>query len=329
MIVNGIDTKDISVVVQGAVDPVNTPICLNSIRKVFPRAEIILSTWENTSLDNLTYDVALLNKDPGGWKDSRTGIANNLNRQLVSTIAGLKRASNKYCIKVRSDIRFLSNRFLNYYNKYPKFEPEFKLFRNRILFSSYFFKRFLGEADYWVEPTPFHLSDWFVFGERTDLLMLFDIPLANEPYNTNYLRIHAKMTSKDNMFGASHQYAPEQYILLNCLRKNVDKLIKMDHIADFTIDNITFSDRFVANNFIVLNPSQIKMYCLKNGTDPYCKWSRNELALPMYVWNGLWRYDVFVDKYKQYCDTDYVIPSEAKKTKVRYLRYHKLFEKRR
>ena len=46
MIINGIDTNDISVVVQGAIDQINTPKCLRSIRKRLPGAEIILSTWE-------------------------------------------------------------------------------------------------------------------------------------------------------------------------------------------------------------------------------------------------------------------------------------------
>ena len=65
MIVGSIDTKDISIVVQGAVDPKNTPKCLTSIRKYLPGAEIILSTWEGTDCTGLDYDVLVLNKDPG------------------------------------------------------------------------------------------------------------------------------------------------------------------------------------------------------------------------------------------------------------------------
>ena len=66
MIVGGIDTKDISVVVQGAVDKENTPRCLKSLRKHLPGAEVILSTWEGTNTDGLDYDVVLYNQDPGG-----------------------------------------------------------------------------------------------------------------------------------------------------------------------------------------------------------------------------------------------------------------------
>ena len=38
--------KNISVVVQGPILPFQTAICLKSIRKFLPKAEIILSTWE-------------------------------------------------------------------------------------------------------------------------------------------------------------------------------------------------------------------------------------------------------------------------------------------
>ena len=60
MIVNGIDTKDISVVVQGAVDKINTPKCLESIRKFLPCAEIVLSTWEGTDVTGL--DVSTISR---------------------------------------------------------------------------------------------------------------------------------------------------------------------------------------------------------------------------------------------------------------------------
>ena len=46
-----INSKDISVVVQGAIDKENTPKCLESIRKYLPDAEIILSTWEGSEVE--------------------------------------------------------------------------------------------------------------------------------------------------------------------------------------------------------------------------------------------------------------------------------------
>lgn len=325
MIVGGIDTKDISVVVQGAVDKENTPRCLRSLRKYLPNAEVILSTWEGTDTSGLDYDIVLYNEDPGGWRDGRTDIPNNLNRQLVSSKNGIKAASRKYCIKIRSDIIFRSSRFLTYFDKFPKRDPKYQVFQERVIFCSYFFKRYLGEAQYTVHPAPFHMSDWFAFGLREDILMLFDIPLAEEPENTNYLNIHKIDTARFNMFGASHQYAPEQYIFLNCIQKKLDIPV-FKSIVEYTSENIEFSDRVVANNCIILNPAQINMFCAKNGLDPYRTWSKYELCLPQYVWEGLYRYDVFVCEYKKYCDVCFSVPREVVRRRKKYLRWHHLFE---
>lgn len=327
MIVNGIDTKDISVVVQGAIDKINTPRCLKSLRRYLPGAEIILSTWEGTNTDGLDCDKVIYNRDPGGWRDGRTGLPNNLNRQLVSSKNGIKVASRKYCTKIRSDIIFRSNHFLNYVDKFPKRDLEYKVFRARVIFCSYFFKRYLGEAQYVVHPVPFHMSDWFAFGLREDILMLFDIPLAEEPENTNYLNTHPLYTARFNMFGASHQYSPEQYIFLNCIQK-VLRPPTFNSIVEYTSESIIFSDKVIANNCIVLNPSQMSIYCGKNGIDPYRTWSKNELRLPIYVWEGLYRYDIFVKEYKKYCDSDYDIPKNALRWKQIYLKLYKYLEVR-
>lgn len=325
MIVNGIDTKDISIVVQGAVDKENTPRCLKSLRKYLPGAEVILSTWEGTNTDGLDYDIVLYNEDPGGWRDGRTDIPNNLNRQLVSSKNGIKAASRKYCIKIRSDIIFRSNRFLTYFDKFPKRDPKYQVFQERVIFCSYFFKRYLGEAQYTVQPVPFHMSDWFAFGLKEDVLLLFDVPLAKEPENTDYFFLHEMDPIRIDVLGASHQYSPEQYIFLTASKKCLE-VPYFPSVIKYTSENIEFSNHVVANNCIILNPSQMSIICGKNSIDLYCTWSKNELSLPANVWEGLYRYDVFVNEYLKYCDPNYSIPNEAIKQKKRYIRWHKIFE---
>lgn len=59
------DTKDISVIVQGAINKNETIKCLQSIRHYLPGAEIILSTWEGSNITDLDYDNLILSKDPG------------------------------------------------------------------------------------------------------------------------------------------------------------------------------------------------------------------------------------------------------------------------
>lgn len=62
------DTRDISIVIQGAVDKINTPKCVKSLRKYFPGSQIIVSTWEGTNINALDADDFILSKDPGGFR---------------------------------------------------------------------------------------------------------------------------------------------------------------------------------------------------------------------------------------------------------------------
>ena len=52
---NGIDYKDISVVIQGAVST-NTKKTIDSIREYLPGAIVILSTWAGSNTEGLGYD---------------------------------------------------------------------------------------------------------------------------------------------------------------------------------------------------------------------------------------------------------------------------------
>jgi len=324
MIIDGIDTGDISVVVQGAIDKTNTRLCIKSIRKYFPEAEIILSTWEDSDLTGLEYDKVLLNKDPGGWNDGNTNVPNNLNRQILSTKNGLHAAKNKYCIKMRSDLIFKSHDLLSYFDKFPKREEAYSVFSERIIFCSYFFKRYIGTADTVVQPVPFHLSDWFAFGLREDLLRLFDIPLADEPDNVNYFINNEVISPKTSVYITSHQYAPEQYILIRALAKT-ERLPRFNHYLDYTAENIEYSNRVIANNCIILNPSQIQIYCGKNGMGPYKKWTQNENTLPYEMWEGLYRFDVFEQQYRKYCCPEYQLSQEGIQQVKKYLRFRRMF----
>ena len=117
--INNIYFNDISVVVQGVIDPIFTPICLNSIRKHLPEAEIILSTWKGETIKNLDYDILILNDDPGAFIYTSTNKVQNQNRQIVSTRNGILNASRKYVLKIRTDMQILGTKFLTFWNKYP------------------------------------------------------------------------------------------------------------------------------------------------------------------------------------------------------------------
>jgi hypothetical protein len=326
-----IDSKDISVVVQGAIDKVNTPLCLRGIRKILPKAEIILSTWEGSNTDRMDYDILVLSKDVGGQKDAKTNFVNNTNRQIVSTVNGLKKADRKYVMKVRSDLIFRNAGFLKYFDRFQQRDEDYKIFTRKIVFSSYFSKKYLGEINYVVHPTPFHLSDWFQFGLLEDILKLYDIPLIeSEPNFSNYLLKHKLPQNKFNMFGASHQYAPEQYIFMQCILKTAisPKMPEMRNIMDYTDENIKFSEIVVINNSIILDPDQINFYCGKNGIDPYRNWSITSLLLPRYVYEGLYSHYAFCRDYINYLDINYKVPINIRLWRLVYQRLQSSFGKK-
>jgi len=330
MIIHGIDTNDISVIVQGAVHSVNTKLCLNSIRKYLPGAEIILSTWKDTDVSGLKYDTVLFNDDPGAVMDRKAGWHNNMNRQIVSTIGGLKASRRKYCLKLRSDLVIKSRSFLRYFCKFPKRNEKYTFFKERVVFLSSYFKKHLGEVSYGITPSPYHISDWLMFGLREDIAMLFNIDIAKEPQNTHYLVDKGIQTIKPIIFGSSEQYAAEQYIFFNSLKKHYKKGIirNFKDVTNYCGDDMECYEKLVANNCIILEPYQFSIYCAKkDGVEPYYSWTTNYLSVPYGLFEGLYRHDIFLADYKKYCDNSYRIPKSVDFRVKAYLKLNRLFVK--
>ena len=109
------DHSEITVIVQGPVvgggdappDDRLTYWCLESIRRHLPGARIVLSTWEGSDTDGLDCDDIVFNTDPGGvplFLSARAKVLNNVNRQIVTTKAGMNLCSSNYALKMRSDM---------------------------------------------------------------------------------------------------------------------------------------------------------------------------------------------------------------------------------
>lgn len=252
-------SKDISVIVQGPIYEKITDKVLKSIRTYLPGAEIILSTWKNSDVSGLDFDHIVFSVDVGAGSVDSLGIANNINRQLISTKNGLDFVTNKYCFKLRSDMYFASSEFLKYYEMYS--ENAF-FFKRRILVSDFFTRNPR------VIPMPFHISDWFAFGLTEDIISFYkNIPLQDEEENTwfkdyiNYNSFFKAMLTR---------YAPEQYIILSFFKDKYK--IKCNDYGDNNLNNIILTERILAENFIVIdsqkcgiifskyNPNRFKEY---------------------------------------------------------------------
>ena len=243
---NLIDPKDISVVVQGAVDVVLTPKCLKSIRKFLPGAEIILSTWEGSNTEGLDYDKLVLNKDPGYYIcDEDFNIKNNVNRQIVSTKNGLKTASRKYAFKTRTDIAITSTNFLTYWNKFTKRSSECKVLNERVLINNL----------YCANPVKtkllFHISDWVFFGLKEDVLRIWDIPEMSLA-DATYFKNHARYMREDPLPNCIFRWIPEQYIWSKFLCKSGRQFV-FNHFADFNKSNLKETELSFANNVVIID----------------------------------------------------------------------------
>lgn len=286
---------DISVVVQGAVHPVFTPKCLQSIRKHLPKAHIILSTWQGTDVEGLDFDEVVFSKDPGAiarMYAPELNIGdnpNNINRQIVSTLNGLKKVKTPYALKMRTDFEIRHTGFLKYVNKYCKFSNEYRVFKERVL-------SVMGnKPDYFS----FFPCDFLFFGLTEDLLKLFDIPLMTKS-DAEWFYSHTPINTERYRFVQGlFKYIPEQYLWMSCLAKKYRDVWKiMKDCSDVNSKSIDAGGESLANNFVCLDFEQYGIYPLKDSL----KWLYTEdrwHLLHFYSWLTL---------YKKYCNSKLKLP---------------------
>lgn len=228
----------ISFIIQGEIcSHINNQIA--EIRKYFPQSPVIVSTCNQISCEIIGADQIIKSPDPGFFYYSKApGIrGNNVNRQIVSTLAGLKVVKTPYVLKLRTDFRLTGTNFLNYFETQPQFNPDYRIFEHKVLACCYC-TRNPWDKQY---PYAYHLADISFFGLTRDIIKLFDIPLMTEK--------EAYWDAENNYF---NQYMPEQYIFLNCLRKLGRNPIckKTD---DCFPENIAETEQYFTSNFIFLN----------------------------------------------------------------------------
>lgn len=294
------ENKDITVVLQGStLSSYFGERCIElsvaSVLKVLPGAKIILSTWENEdipcNISNLVEKI-LYNKDPGAVTRDCTpaGKPNNINRQIVSTINGLKEVKTKYAIKMRTDFILKSDDFKKYFDKFCVSNNNFKIFEKRIICSMF------GTRKPYAKNfnLPFHISDFFFFGLTTDLINLFDIPLVTQE-EFYYFTIHTEFMPDTY---ARNKYNAEQSLWVNCLTKNgVDVKCKYStHVDD---DIAIQSDKYLVNNFYPISFNKLGIKPLKKDLLPQKHIS---------VYSDYYTQDEWKTLYRQYCDNTYKCP---------------------
>ncbi|WP_185812870.1 WavE lipopolysaccharide synthesis family protein [Enterobacter sp. WCHEn045836] len=251
-----INNKDISVIIQGPIvsstcrhsSSSTTQACIDSVRSLLPGATVILSTWEGQEVPVHGYDHLILNQDPG-HQNHNGSILNNVNRQIVSTMAGLMNASSTYCLKIRSDVVLRSTDFLNFFCVSDDDYSQYKILRARIVSNnltsrdpkSYFNNGFKIKL-------LFHISDHVHFGFRSDLLAVWDLPLQTKDEALYFLDRAFPEQFKCKEYS---RYAPEQYIMLGFLRKY--RKVDFEHYAHWSAELEFISEQYMLSNFIFLD----------------------------------------------------------------------------
>ncbi len=282
-----IDSSEISVVIQGAISEV-TIKTIKSIRKILPDSEIIISTWKGSKVKGLLYDKIVFNNDIGAVVFRLNGQKHNLNRQIVSTFNGVKNATRKYVLKLRSDMVILNKNFLKYFDKFPARDFKYKVFEKRIIITNVYTRNSSP-----ILKCLFHPSDWVMFGLRSDMYKMWNIPLAPEPETSQWFKTHKK--PKYDIFpDFLTRYHAEQYIWINVLKKNGINF-KFNNYLSYSKKLINISDRSIFNNFIILDYKR--------------KFSFLNLKYPSVIQDNtlIYFYD-FIVAYKKYSDKNFEIP---------------------
>jgi hypothetical protein len=239
-----IPEDQIAVVVQGPVlgrpeDPPGNRITqqgLSSVRRNLAGAEVILSTWEGSNTSGLDYDRLILSQDPGPemyqLTEQEGPRPTNVNRMIVSTLAGLQATTKPYVLKARSDLRLRSTRFLDYFGQYPARGAIGRVFAQRVLT----YDRYTRHPDR-SGPSRFlfHPSDCFQFGLGRDLSTLWEAPLVRTSHGADLVPL---------------ELLNEQYIWVNCLRKHLGLDFTGWSQSSWALHEL--AEHVLANNFIVL-----------------------------------------------------------------------------
>ena len=241
--------ENLSFVIQGPFfnnNEFTTESCASTIRRLFPKSNIIFSTWAEPECKKF-WDLLILNKDPGpGGKyylDQRDAL-DNVNRQIVSSANGLAQAQTEYSIKIRSDVYFKSSALLHLLED-GKTEPSEYTFSSNYLITA----SNLSCNPLTKNTMLFHPCDWFVAGKTSDLIHYFDIPLAPKEY-FNYHRIDHLPPIFQHPIAS--RYASEQYILTSVIKKSNIKVRICADAYDLNNESLLDSLRIFKYNFKLL-----------------------------------------------------------------------------
>lgn len=283
-----IASKDISVVMQGPLEWAHDPLSglgvtfalYQNVRKLLPDAELILSTWEGQKIDDFGFDEVVLSKDPGPQGTWPSFVPNNVNRQITSTVAGLKTATRKYALKIRTDMVLKGTDFIEYFEKAAPLKADKRNIFSRPIVTNNLTSRNTPELLKKLpnHPLAFHPSDHASFGLREDILALWDIPLQSDEEAYYFLDM-----SQPNRFRLADlsKLTPEQYVLTSAIAKKTP--VDILHYADRRDHIIALSEFYFSTHILSVPDRLFPIHFPKYHTDHHFsfEWMRRNPDLKL------------------------------------------------
>jgi len=237
----------VSVVIQGPLFRGRWPArgidaCIASVRRHLPGAEVVVSTWREENTTGLDVDQLVISDDPGCFVDY-SGNMINVNRQLVSTLAGIRSAARPYVMKIRADLNLTSAAFANM-GQAGSAPGESRFFKEPITLSTLFIRN-----PAWF-PMLYHVSDLVQFGRREDMLTFWEQPVFSED---ELCHLQPRKNFLGNYQGFSRlRMNAEQVLMVGMLRKHGLR-IELDHPCQVRTADLDQWERILSRNFHVLD----------------------------------------------------------------------------
>mgnify|MGYP006136814257 CR=1 FL=1 len=241
-----------AIIIQGPIQE-NFNFLKNSLeiyKKIFKKAYIIISTWENE-------DPKIINK----LKNSNTHIIfnkeiekskYNINQQIISTNAALNYAREnniKYCLKTRADIRICNNNLEAFLISLLK---TFAVKKNNLINS-----RIIVPSLNTYKFRLYSLADIVMFGETNDLIHYFD----SEDYNSGLKKLGL---SETNWLINDTPLIPEVFLCSRLINK-IEGHITWD------LDNWW---RCLRDYFCIIDNSSLDLFWIKYSWEIEYRYSR-------------------------------------------------------
>nr|WP_269664817.1 WavE lipopolysaccharide synthesis family protein [Burkholderia sp. WSM2230] len=210
-----ITDEDITLVFQGAWTA-DARRHIERSREAMPGARVVVSTFTEDDASRAAMpDVEwVVSEDPGplpAYKRGARAPLNNVNRQIVSSRAGLAKVKSKYAVKIRTDCALSSRAFADIYARVTRDE----IAPRRVLASSIYTLHPDG-----IDALHFHLSDWFFFGPTERLSAYYDIPLM-ENEDAKWFADDRRHRRGSHYFARRYRarFAPEQYLTVEYAKR--------------------------------------------------------------------------------------------------------------